>query len=76
MAVTIQSEVNKAIDKYNKWQQSKMGRDINPDKLVSYIEQAGAKRAVITAPVFKTIGETSIANLINVNIVYGGLEDD
>lgn len=76
IAVTIQSEVEKAIKEYNKWQQIKIGRDINPDELLSYIKQAGAKRAIITEPVFKAIGETSIAKLVNVNVMYGGLEDD
>ena len=41
-AATIQAAVEQAVTDYVSWQQSKIGRDINPDKLISLMEQAGA----------------------------------
>lgn len=75
-AVAIQNKINEAINKYNIWQQSKIGRDINPDELLSRIKQAGAKRIVIISPIFTDISEMTIAKVNTQNITYGGLEDD
>lgn len=47
-----------AIDKYIEWQRAKISRDINPDKLKALLVAAGAKRATITAPVYKDLGIT------------------
>ncbi|WP_295354629.1 hypothetical protein [uncultured Succinivibrio sp.] len=59
------------------WQQSKIGRDINPDVLIKMVRDAGAKRCVITAPVFTTIDKDHVAQCpaSNVTISYGGAED-
>lgn len=75
-AVAIQNKVNEAVNQYNIWQQSKIGRDINPDELLSRIKQAGAKRAVIGSPILTDIPETTLAKVNIKNIIYGGLEDD
>ncbi len=75
-AIAIQTQVGEAIKEYRLWQEAKVGRDINPDELISRINNAGAKRAVIRSPVFRVTGETAKAQCIGVNIVYGGLEDD
>lgn len=76
-AVTaIQAQVESAVEKYKLWQASKVGRDINPDELIANINDAGAKRAVVRAPVFRVIGETAKAQCTGVNVIYGGLEDD
>ena len=54
-----------AIDQYNEWQQSKTGRDINPDKLRALCLApeggTGALRIEITAPVFTTLTEKQLA---------------
>ena len=75
-ATAIQAQVESAVEKYKLWQASKVGRDINPDELVANINDAGAKRAVVRAPVFRVIGETAKAQCTGVNVIYGGLEDD
>lgn len=75
-ATAIQAQVESAVEKYKLWQASKVGRDINPDELIANINDAGAKRAVVRAPVFRVIGETAKAQCIGVNVIYGGLEDD
>lgn len=54
-----------ALDQYNAWQQEKIGRDINPDKLrglcLAPTSGTGALRMEITAPVFKTLTEKQLA---------------
>ncbi len=76
-AVTIiQDQINLAIEEYKLWQASKVGRDINPDELITRINNAGAKRSIVRMPVFKVIEETAKAQCTNVKIIYGGLEDD
>ena len=75
-AVTIQQAVAAAADSYIAWQR-KIGRDINPSKLLALVIGAGAKRAQIISPTFATIPADSIAAIDGtVAITYGGLEDD
>lgn len=76
-AAAIQRQVDVAVKEYILWQETKIGRDINPDELIARIKSAGAKRAVVTEPAFKVIGETAKAQISGEpNIVYGGLEVD
>lgn len=75
-AVAIQQAVSAAVDSYIAWQR-KIGRDINPSKLLALVMGAGAKRAQITAPIFTAIPADSIAAIDGAaSITYGGLEDD
>lgn len=72
----IKSRVEKAIEEYEIWQRSKIGRDINPSELIAKIRLAGAKRVEIISPVFTQIGNQDIAIVNLKNINYGGLEDE
>lgn len=72
----IQSAVTAAVTAYKNWQDSKIGRDINPDELVKLVKQAGAKRVVITAPTYTVVSATNIAHCGTITTTYGGLEDD
>ena len=72
----IQVKVNQAVEDYILWQQSKIGRDINPDMLVSKIKDAGAKRCVVTYPVYTVVPDSSIARLGSKTVTYGGIEND
>lgn len=75
-AVAIQQAVSAAVDSYVAWQR-KIGRDINPSKLLALVMGAGAKRAQITAPIFTAIPADNIAAIDGAaSITYGGLEDD
>lgn len=75
-AAAIQQAVSAAVDSYIAWQR-KIGRDINPSKLLALVMGAGAKRAQITAPIFTAIPADSIAAIDGTaSITYGGLEDD
>ncbi len=75
-AITIQQEVEKAVDEYIKWQTTVIGRDINPDELRKRIRSAGAKRAEIISPAFTVVGDEAVAQLVSKEADYGGLEDD
>ncbi|MDD3251756.1 MAG: baseplate J/gp47 family protein [Lachnospiraceae bacterium] len=75
-AETIQEKVDTAIDEYILWQKFKIGRDINPSVLMQLIVSAGAKRATITSPTFKAIGDSAVAIAEGKTVVYGGLEND
>jgi phage-related baseplate assembly protein len=74
-ASTIQAAVTSAVSNYVLWQKSKIGRDITPDKLTALIIAAGAKRVVITAPVYTAVADTAVAIASSTQTVtYGGTE--
>lgn len=73
---TVINNIEQAIERYIKWQTGRMGRDINPDKLIELLRTAGAKRAEINSPVFTVVNEGEVARFKNSNIVFGGLEDE
>lgn len=75
-ATMIQEQVGHAAEEYRLWQDSKVGRDINPDELISRINSAGAKRTDIREPIFSVVQEAAKPQCIGVHVVYGGLEDD
>lgn len=54
-----------AVEQYIEWQGTKMGREINPDKLRALClapkEGTGCERIVITSPRYRTLEETQIA---------------
>lgn len=75
-ALLIQKNVEKAIDEYILWQNSKIGRDINPDKLIEKIMTAGAKRVAVSSPIYQACNQTEVPQLANKSITYGGIEDD
>lgn len=75
----ITQAVAQAVEDYRLWQQTKIGRDINPDVLTEYIRKAGAKRSEITEPVFMALGTDMVAQCLvaeNVTITYGGVEEN
>lgn len=75
-SVAVQSAVAKAVEDYIDWQKSKLGRDINPDELICLIKNAGAKRAVISSPTFRIVAYNHVAIAENVNVTFGGLENE
>lgn len=64
-AVTTIEGIGGALDQYNEWQQLKIGRDINPDKLrglcLAPSSGTGALRMEITAPMFTELTERQLA---------------
>lgn len=51
-----------AIEQYRLWQDSKIKRDINPDKLIKLILDAGADRVQITSPTYKELSDHEVAH--------------
>lgn len=74
-----------AIRDFIKWQQSEIGKSINPDELKYQIQNAasyevndrkisGVRRIEVVSPGHQSIGEDEIAKVENITIVYGGME--
>lgn len=72
----INEKVVEAIEKYELWQKSKLGRDINPSRLISMIISAGAKRVNVNAPIFSSLEKNQVAYLQNKNVIFKGVEND
>lgn len=76
-AATIQAAVQAAINTFQTWTQSKIGRDIITDQLTAMVINAGAKRFVLTSPSFTEVSATAIAVALTPatpTVVYGGLD--
>lgn len=72
----IKAAVETAVQSYLSWQESTIGRDLNPDKLVALVIAAGAKRLEVTAPQHQIIASDEIFKHRSAKVNYGGLEDD
>ena len=78
----ITAAVNEAINEYKLWQSGRLGRDINPSKLIQMIVEAGAKRVVLTAPAYAHLSDGSdgsapdLAKVGTVTVTNGGYEDE
>lgn len=68
--------VSKAIEEFRVWQRIKPGRDINPSRLISLVEQAGVKRVELAEPAFTPLSIIQIAREEEIALNFGGLEDD
>lgn len=87
-AVEMQAKVEEVVGEYNLWQASRIGRDINPSKLIHMLMEAGVKRVDVTSPVFTRLRSGTqtdideghpvpqLAQIRNINIVSGGYEDE
>lgn len=74
-----------AIREFIKWQQSEIGKSVNPDELKYQIQDvaayevdnrkiSGVRRIELTSPIHKTIGENEIAKVGSITVTYGGME--
>lgn len=70
------SNIEKAIGDFVTWQKARIGRDINPSKLVADCIKAGAKRVEVTSPSFRELSETQVAIPSSTTITFGGVEND
>lgn len=81
-AAELQTQVEAAVDAYIAWQCARLGRDINPSKLISLLMAAGVKRVEVTAPAFTRLADGSnhstpqVAVLRNRTVTSGGYEDE
>ena len=72
----ISANVEKALEEFRLWQRESPGRDINPSKLISLIEQAGVKRVELTKPVFTKLEPIQIARENLWQFAFGGIEEE
>lgn len=78
----IAAAVESAVEQYIAWQEEKIGRDINPSKLIWYLKDTGIKRVDVKSPLFVALRDGTdrltpqYARLVNVNIKNGGFEDE
>lgn len=75
-AESIDEAIRNAVDEYLEWQQSKIGRSINPSVLIQKVMQAGAKRVDVNSPSYTVVDSEKIASVQGVYINYGGIEND
>jgi phage-related baseplate assembly protein len=77
-AADIEAKVTQAYNDFITWQTGKIGRDINPSKLVEMLVDAGAKRTVIRLPVFTalTAQQIAVVDTATSKLNYMGLEDE
>lgn len=75
----IQAAVAEAVENYRVWQQSKIGRDIVPAKLIAAVINAGAARIdseTMTPASFVSMPENTVPQCTAVNVVYEGYKDE
>ncbi|MCM1299682.1 MAG: baseplate J/gp47 family protein [Firmicutes bacterium] len=70
------------VDRYVAWQGEKIGRDINPSKLIWFLKDTGIKRVDVRAPVFVSLRDGAdrtapqYPRLKETSIKNGGFEDE
>ena len=68
--------VKNAVDEYIDWQTTKLGRRINPGKLISLVIQAGAERVEVTTPTARALASDQCAILSGTPVLtYGGTDE-
>jgi phage-related baseplate assembly protein len=75
-ASNIQTAVNAAVSEFVLWQKSKLGRDLDPSKLVNLMVAAGAKKVVATSPSITVIDNASIAQAGTISVKFQGVDDE
>lgn len=75
-ATAIQKAAEVAVDEYVKWQQKKLGRNIDPSELIYLLRAAGARRIKVMEPAYMEVAKNEIASIKNVTINFGGWEDE
>ena len=78
-AAQIQSDVEAAVEQYRLWQQTKIGRDITPGKLLQLVFAAGASRvdnSKLKPAAWKKLEAMQVAQCTKVNVGYEGYKDE
>ena len=72
----ISKRVEESVEAFIQWQGKRLGRDINPSKLISNMVEAGAKRVNVISPNFKVLENVEVAKLNTKSILYRGVESE
>ena len=78
-AAQIQAAVTDAVEQYRLWQQSKIGRDIVPMKLLQLVSVAGASRvdaSTMKPAAFQSLEAKQVAQCKKVTVNYKGYKDE
>lgn len=75
-SAAIQAAVSTAIGNYVLWQKSKLGRDLDPSKLVQMIVDAGGVKVSIESPVVTKVDDDAVAICNTKTVTFGGVVDD
>lgn len=82
-AEALEAAVREKVEQYVTWQCAKLGRDINPSRLISWLMETGIKRIDLIEPAFTSIKDGSgtdtpqLARLDGApEIINGGYEDE
>jgi len=83
-AAEAEAAVQNAVAQYTAWQSARLGRDINPSRLIGLLMQTGIKRVELTAPVFTVLRDGSeknapapqVAVVQTVQLQNGGYENE
>lgn len=76
MASTVSAAVDAAVESYRIWQRTVPGRDINPTRLISLMEQAGARRVHVKSPVYTQLVPRQLARETSVTVTFAGVDDE
>ena len=74
--------VAEKVGEFTDWQSAKLGRDINPSRLISMLMETGIKRVELEEPTFTPLRDGSgteapqVAKLGTVTVKSGGHEDE
>ena len=74
LSLTIKGRVEAAVEAYRLWQRSAPGRDINPTRLISLMEQAGARRVIVRDPAYTVLEAWHLARETGVAVHFLGAE--
>ena len=78
-AAQIQADVEAAVEQYRLWQQTKIGRDITPGKLLQLVFAAGANRvddSTMKPSAWKKLESMQVAQCTGAKVVYEGYKDE
>jgi phage-related baseplate assembly protein len=72
----IEKAVTAAAEKYKTWQSAKIGRDINPQKLISMLIEAGAAKVTINSPTDTRVMPEEVAYCSGTTLEYKGYVEE
>ncbi len=78
----VEAAVDAVVSEYVSWQSGKLGRDINPSKLIGMLMQTGIKRVELTSPLYTALKDGSdrstpqLAVVGEITATNGGQEDE
>ena len=78
-SVSIQAAVEEAVQNYRAWQQTKIGRDISPARLIHNVIAAGAARideSTLQPGGFQSVGDYEVAQCVGVTVNYKGFKEE